>query len=357
MNPLEAQVETFVEQQLDLNSPSGPVEKRIPNGVLVQDCFIQITRSAFRRTRIDDESSNDLRRKLENAIADHQPITLAVPFGGYKNHRAQSFPGPDWAEVFNMNYLARYLLPLAQCYEPGVILQYTYSSGVMDLVSNIPPIATATYMEQFRSLLAVFAKRIPANLCMTVVDISSQYTGTKLMEELRRNYEDNLARWGDKLSPDEQSRRIASAERNLMRVGADDFSSLNEAEWKSRCLDAAMWCEALDSLTLRRRFNKYSNNIQLVFVRGPGLSVHVGSCDTSAHHFWSGSGVLELHGERLQQRILSGEKLSIYKQQGLVRDVAVRSVLSAISSTFDFMPVLTFSPNDRTNARPEISSA
>ncbi len=337
-----SQIETFVARQLDLTLPCDQKEERIPSDLsMVQYCFIQLTRSAFRRTRIDDESARDVRRKLEEAVTERRPITLAVPFGGYKNHRAPSFPGPDWAEVFNMNYLARYLLPLARCYEPGVILQYTYSSGVMDLVSNIPASYTATYMQQFRSLLSVFAGRIPANLRMTAVDISSQYSGTELMEELHRNYEDNLARWVDKFSPDERSKRIASAERNLMRVGAVDFASLCDAEWNARCVDAAMWCEALDSLTLRRRFNKYSDSIQLVFVRGPGLSVHIGSCDTSAHHFWSGSGVLELQRDRLRQRILSGEKLFIYKQQGLVREMPVKSVLSAISSTFDLMAVLT----------------
>ncbi len=347
MNPLtDAQVETFVTQQLDVTSQAGPEQERIPSEPsIVQYCFVQLTRSAFRRTRIDDESANDVRRKLEGAIAARKPITLAVPFGGYKNYRAASFPGPDWAEIFNMNYLARYVLPLARCYEPGVILQYTYSSGVMDLVSNIPAISTATYMEQFRSLLSIFAKRIPANLRMTAVDISGHYPGTELMEELRRNYEDNRARWGDKFSSDERSRRIGSAERNLMRVGAVDLASLSEAEWSARCIDAAMWCEALDGLTLRRRFNKYSENIQLVFVRGPSLSVHIGSCDTSAHHFWSGSGVLELRGDRLQQRILSGEKLSFYKQEGLVREVPVKTVLSAVSSTFDLMTVLKLDPN------------
>lgn len=343
MNPLaDVRIDTFVAQQLDVTLPHGAEQECSQSEPsVVQYCFTKLTRSAFRRTRIDDESAKDVRRKLDEAVADNKPITLAVPFGGYKNHRAPSFPGPDWAEVFNMNYLARYLLPLARCYEPGVILQYTYSSGVMDLVSNIPAISTATYMEQFRSLLAVFTKRIPPNMRMTAVDISSHYPGTELMEELRRNYEDNRARWGDKFSPDERSRRIASAERNLMRVGAVDFGSLSNTEWNARCIDAAMWCEALDSLTLRRRFNKYSQNIQLVFVRGPGLSVHIGSCDTSAHHFWSGSGVLELQDGRLQQRILSGEKLSFYQQQGLVRDVPVNTPLSAVSATFDLITVLT----------------
>jgi len=83
--------------------------------------------------------------------------------------------------------------------------------------------------------------------------------------------------------------------------------------------------------------------------------VHIGSCDTSAHHFWSGSGVLELQGVRLQQRIMSGEKLSSYKQQGLVRDVPVKTVLSAVAPTFDLMTVLTLNPNDRAIEAPKLA--
>jgi len=343
MKPVtNTQVETFVRHQLDVASGSDSYRERIPSGLsTVEYCFAQLTRSAFRRTRIDDDSAQDVRRKLEEATRVQRPIALSIPFGGYKNYRAASFPGPDWAEIFNMNYLIRYVLPLAQSYEPGVTIQYTYSSGVMDLVSNIPASATVTYMEQFRSLLSIFTTCLPPNLRMTAVDISTHYPATELLAELRHNYEDNRTGWGVKFSAGERERRIASARRNLMRVGAVDLSSLNESEWDAHCVDAAMWCEALDSLTLRRRFNKYSENIQLVFVRGPGLSVHIGSCDTSAHHFWSGCGAIELSAGGLRQRILSAEKLSGYRQERLVREAQVRTVFSTVSETFDQVTVLT----------------
>lgn len=342
----DTQVESFVTHQLDVSPALDSYQECLPSGSsVVEYCFAQLTRSAFRRTRIDDASANDVKRKLDSAIGSHKPITLAIPFGGYKNYRAASFPGPDWAEVFNMNYLARYVMPLARCYKPGVILQYTYISGVMDLVSNIPVSPPITYMEQFRSLLSIFAAHLPTNLRLTTVDIGTHYSKAALIEELQHNYEDNLARWVDKFSPEEREKRIASAGRNLMRVGAIDLSYLSEVEWSTRCVDSAMWCEALDSLTLRRRFNKYSDNIQLVFVRGPNLSIHIGSCDTSAHHFWSGCGVLEPNDTGFKQRIMSGEKLARHRQEGLVRDVTVNTIFSDISSTFSRIPVLTSSGN------------
>ena len=339
-SPNAAQIEAFVNRQLDVSSNSCQSQDYVHNlQSIVNYCFAQLIRSAFRRTRIDDESASDVRRKIEDAVGTGRPITFTVPFGGYKNYRAESFPGPDWAEVFNMNYLARYVLPLTRCYEPGVILQYTYSSGVMDLVSNIPIEASTTYMKQFRSILSVFATHLPPNLHLSDVDISTHYSGEELMEELRHNYEDNRTRWNDKFLGDERERRVASAQRNLMRAGVSDLTSLTESEWHARCVDAAMWCEALDSLTLRRRFNKYSESIQLVFVRGPNLSIHIGSCDTSAHHFWSGSGVVEYQGDHLRQRIMSGEKLSNLRNEGAVCDVELQTGFSKISAAFGRIPI------------------
>jgi hypothetical protein len=70
-----------------------------------------------------------------------------------------------------------------------------------------------------------------------------------------------------------------------------------------------MWCEAHDNLSKRRGFNKFGKNIELVFVRGPSLAVHIGSCDTSSHHFWVGTGIIEVRKSKLLQRIVSQEIL------------------------------------------------
>ncbi len=210
----------------------------------------------------------------------------------------------------------------------------------MELVSNIPLSYTARYIEQFRGLLSTFSSHIPSNLALREIDVNTLYAPGDEMAELRHNYEDNRLHWESKFAAAERTRRVSSATRNLMRKGAVDLTDLSDSEWASRCLNAAMWCEALDSLTLRRRFNKYSESIQLVFVRGPRLSIHIGSCDTSAHHFWSGCGAIEVHGNRLEQRILSGEKLFQLRQEASVHDVKVNTVFSAFGSSFGKVSVI-----------------
>jgi len=221
-----------------------------------------------------------------------------------------------------------------------VIAYYTYTSRVMDVVSNIPIEATDSYMDRFHQLLSVVNQDLPDNLRLTTFDITQQYDRPELLKELRTNFEDNQERWQAKFSADERAKRVASAQRNLIPRGVQDFSNLDDDAWASRCEEAAMWCEALDSLERRRLFNKYSEHIQLVFVRGPSLSIHVGSCDTAAHHFWSGTGVVHDRQRDLLQGIMSEPKIESQASAGYVHDVAVETPLLEISESFSAVPVI-----------------
>ena len=331
------EVRSFAAAQL---KPELEPPPPVPQVDIIDQLVAALTRGSFRRTKIDGESAVDVRRKVAARVQDNSPISLTIPFGGYKNHRARSFPEPDWAELFNMNYMARYLFPVTARYAPGVIAYYTYSSRVMDVVSNIPIEATDSYMDRFHQLLSVVNQDLPDNLRLTTFDITQQYDRPELLKELRTNFEDNQERWQAKFSADERAKRVASAQRNLIPRGVQDFSNLDDDAWASRCEEAAMWCEALDSLERRRLFNKYSEHIQLVFVRGPSLSIHVGSCDTAAHHFWSGTGVVHDRQRDLLQGIMSEPKIESQASAGYVHDVAVETPLLEISESFSAVPVI-----------------
>jgi hypothetical protein len=341
------QLEEFLDTQVILGTER---EHPSPSAILTTESiseyiFHQVTRASFRRTRLDEASASDLKRKIFERVKRGEPITFSVPFGGYKNYKIASFPGPDWAEVFNLNYTARYVAPIVKYYEPGASIHYSYTSGVLDIVSNMRSADTQQYMREFRVLLSLFAAHLPFNLRINAVDISEMYDREELLHELRRNYDDNRQRWNDKFTSTERNRHIASAQRNLMRLGVANLQSLTDEEWDNRCVDAAMWCEALDSLSKRRHFNKYSSNIQLVHVRGPALSIHIASCDTSAHHFPAGCGLVEVRGTRLLQRILSEPKRQDYRKAGMITDVAVNTRFGVVSPAFNNISVI-YSPRE-----------
>jgi hypothetical protein len=269
-----------------------------------------ITDSHFRRSRLDERSAEDTIAKISRQAAANQPILFSLPFGGYKSWRVASAPQPDWAEVFSLNYLSTYMLHVAASYRPGARIDFTYCSGVIDRMSNMPLRYSTEYLLSFSALLAVFNSLLPERVRFGLVDITSFYTRDELEAELSKNLELNRGLWSEQSRSAERERKIRSAERNLMRHGIQDLSSLAPSDFAHRCQESAMWCDAVDSLHKRRGFNKYGERIQLVFVRGPTPSIHIGSCETAAFHFWVGTGVAEIAAKAttaatVRQRIIS----------------------------------------------------
>ena len=112
-------------------------------------------------------------------------------------------------------------------------------------------------------------------------------------------------------------------------------------------LTSAMWCDAHDSLSRRRGFNKRSGHIQLGNIKGRRLELHVGSCESSVHQFWVGVGLLQVQGERLLPRIVSQEKLDAIKadagkaeSRGRIARVGVSTCFEMVSSNYAAVDVL-----------------
>jgi hypothetical protein len=224
-------------------------------------------------------SEQDIRRKLVAFVDQGAPIEFAVPFGGYKGPRAESCPHLNWAEVFWLSYLRRNGARIAGAYAPGVAFKFSYASGVMDLVSNYPLTWQDQYLQEFGKLAAYFSD---ARVKMDLVDIASFFPS---LSDLRQAVQDNFHAQEDVwFRSAERERKIRSAERNLVRNGVVDLKGLDPVQWAERVENSARLCHALDSLDVRRRYNKFSSRIQLVFVRGPGPSLHVASCRSSSLH-------------------------------------------------------------------------
>ena len=72
----------------------------------------------------------------------------------------------------------------------------------------------------------------------------------------------------------------------------EDLTAKPKEEQVIRSLVSAVMIDAVDSLKKRRQFNKFTDQIQLVFDKKPALSLFVGSSKHSIKHFWTGTGVL-----------------------------------------------------------------
>lgn len=306
----------------------------------VDQLYALVTRSKFRRTKVDNETSQDLREKIMMQVSAGEPICFSIPFGGYKNWRLESYPDPDWAEAFNLHYMFSYVAPLANIYSPGVALHYSYNDNVMDIVSNMPRRDQARYLEAFERLLCLWRQYLPANVSAELYRINDLYSPDEYQNELKENYRFSIAHWETKYSEEIRSKKVQSARHNLVLNGVEDLQSLSAGQLEQRYLRAAMYCDALDCLKKRRGFNKYSKNIQIVYIRGPQLSLHLGSCETSSMHFWVGTGVVEVRKGCLMQNILSAKRLTELTEKHRISFPKVNTELRTVSRVYRSIPII-----------------
>lgn len=278
-----------------------------PRKESASELFDAVTSSVWRRTRIDQYSADDVREKIARAYASGAALEFSIPFGGYKGWHVRSCPHVNWAEVFFLKYLQMNGRRIAAFHESGVEFVFTYTSGALEWMSNYPRSWQEKYLDEFSSLLAMYNTEC---VRFSMTDIASLYDSAEHMQrELMGNYQAIRECWDIGLT--EKEKRIDSARRNLVPVGVEDLTSLNEDFWTARVIESAMRCDAVDRLRLRRSFNKFSSRIQLVLVRGPVPAVHIGCCRGSSYHFWVGSGCVDFReGKGAIERIGSERSLS-----------------------------------------------
>lgn len=265
------------------------------------EMYRAVTSRAWRRTAVDDEAARDIKKKIATSVDRGEPIKFSIPSGGYKSWHENRHPGINWAEILCLAYMSKNARRISKIYKGGVEIDITFASGVMGLVSNFDDTG------QYRQELGELAKAMSGHgVSIRAVDISELVGGTDvIIEEMKANFETIRDNW--KRGKHDISKRVESARRNFKIKGIIDYSGLDDIEMGVVYRESAMMCEALDSVSARREYNKYSDRIQLVFVRGPRLSLHVGSCETSCFHPWVGSGLLESVGVEgvIRGRILS----------------------------------------------------
>jgi hypothetical protein len=298
--------------------------------------FAIITSSKFRRSALNEDSKNDIKKKINNTVDANLPIEFSVPFGCYKSYLLPSYPEADWAEVFNLRFMINYLLPVSKIYKPGVILSYS-KSQLVNKINNVPLDFYDSYVKSLDLLIKYFQKQCPSNLSIRIQEINDLYdTEKEWQDEYNAYYEKNKNNWNTLYDQDTRYKRFESAKHNFIIKGERDLSNLNEEELNKEYLNAAMLVDVIENFSKRRIFNKLSHRIQVVFLKGPSKSIHLGSCESSTVQFWVGFGVVEINGEKILPRILSFNQMTIQKDK--IQNFTTDNAFCSISPNFKTLP-------------------
>ncbi|MDR3572069.1 MAG: hypothetical protein P4L81_07875 [Candidatus Pacebacteria bacterium] len=291
----------FLADQWFIEPVAGASPSELPDRI-----FKAATSGKWRRSALDPVSYEDTLRKIATAHAERKRLEFTLPFGGYKGRAVASCPHINWAEVFALNFLRRYALFVSREYTGGVLITLSYASSIMDLVNNMPLSRQTTYVSELSRLCVLFSDH---DIKFQLYDVASAFpTAEDFRTAVRENFERVKHTW-TAMDGYLLEKRLNSARRNLIIDGVEDLSNVSGDAFDEKVRDSAMFCEALDSLTERRRFNKYSHRVQLVNVRGPSPAIHLASCDTSANHFGVGTGAVEIRRDGCLQSILTTEAI------------------------------------------------
>lgn len=261
---------------------TAPVDPPCPERMAsVDDLLILVLARPWRRTAASNNTITDIREKLRHSVSARCPVEFAVPFGGYKGWRQNAFPHLDWAELFWIDYLRSYAERIAACHAPGVVISFSYTSGVMEWINNLPEGAQAAYMAGFERLLAI---RSTPRLQLRTEDHAKEYGDPKaVLTMLRERFQKTC---------DPTAIDLQSAARNLMPQEIGNIPTAQQIE------ESARRCAAMMALEARRSFNKFGPRIQITHISGATLSVHLGSCRTAVAQPWVSTGYLQWRPDR-----------------------------------------------------------
>ena len=255
----------------------------------------------FRKFSIPEKNQSIIKIAIEKNIKNKEPIKIAWPFGGYKLWRLEETPEVDWAELFSIVYIARWLKSVCALYQPGVIFTFWFDEVVISQMNNIPQSELDAYQKSFSDLLMFIKPYLLPNMQFEIFLERSQY-------ESKDDFETGLSREMDKLALaraknpkplSDQARR--SIEMNVKLTSEQAKDPL----WREK-IDLMHYAYYnLQEQQKSMRLSYTTENITAFSTFFEPNVIPIGSTKTSIVRFWVGVGVLQKKDDSLIENILS----------------------------------------------------
>lgn len=164
----------YFQSKLDELLVPSTLQKPV-NGDMSAAVLKLVLSKKFRKYSVDPEVLKHITASVEDSIANNQPIKFTLPFGGYKLWRLDETPEADWAELFMMMYVTKWLAPVCAIYEHGVWFDFFSDDVIVPRLNNVPAKDVAAYKTSFEALLKFIKPYQSKNLNMTLSRVIDQY--------------------------------------------------------------------------------------------------------------------------------------------------------------------------------------
>lgn len=300
----------YITTQLEaLKEPLSSVAKPKNNQEMVGVIFSTLMSKKFRKYSVPEKNQEIIRAAIEKNVAKDEPLLISWPFGGYKLWRLEEAPEVDWAELFSIMYLVRWLKPVCTLYPKGVVFTFWVDEVVIAKMNNIPQTDLDAYQKSFAELLTFIKPWLPKNLKFNVFLERSQYdsyeafeTGLAAeMEKLKQARATNPQPLSDAA--------IRSIEMNVKLLPEQSKDPL----WREKIdLMHYAYYNLQEKQSLSRPSYTTANITAFCTFFEPNV-IPIGTTKTSIAKFWVGVGALQKRNESFIETILTPTQLEKVK--------------------------------------------
>ncbi|HYC34132.1 MAG TPA: hypothetical protein VEC13_00190 [Candidatus Paceibacterota bacterium] len=297
MNPQQ-----YIISQLEaLKAPLAFDSRPKNNTELINVILKHLFSKKFRKYSIPEKNQKIIRTAVEKSVLNNEPIKISFPFGGYKLWRFEETPEADWAELFFIMYVARWLKQVCTLYPKGVIFTFWFDEIMIEKMNNIPESDLRAYEKSLNAVLTFVKPYLSPNMKFETFMERSRYESSEVFEK-----------------------ELAVEIEKLREVRAKDPQPLSEAAIRSIEMnvkllpgqaDDPLWRERIDLMhyayynlqekNTRIRNGYTTENITAFTVFFEPNVIPIGSAKTSIVRFWVGVGVLEQRKDSFIENILS----------------------------------------------------
>lgn len=289
--------------QKELNKIKEFQPKIFDQEKLPDEIFRLLMSKKFRKYSTKPELNEHIKNAIKTSVDNNQSIKLVFPYGAYKLWRLEESPNPDWAELFTAMYYTKWLKPICEIYQPGIVFEYFVDDYILPKIDNIPLKIVNVYLNEYQKILNFLKNYQPQNFKMKITRFGDIYGSPgKFDKDLQ------------------QSIKKLSAANPVFPPEDLKTTQLNAHPTEEQLKDP-QWCQKIllihDAYMIIKRGLGYTSNPEKIPVfcqpLASGKYLIVGTTKTSIAKFWVGVGALKRRGDEFIEYVLSPNQLETQK--------------------------------------------
>jgi len=250
--------------------------------------YNKISSAKYRSSSMPQELAKTVEGKIDYAYENHLPIRIVFPFGAYKRWNFPTYPGIDYAEVFNMVLLREYLSQISEFYPYGVTLDYHSVELFVERNNHLPQKDLFFYQDEFRNFLEYFNNYMPKGLEFRFKNLREEISQKDCLDNIEKEMPKLHKEW-PKISQKDKELKIKRAKisckidekdpnyEEIIKDAVHVHDAFSNGCWNPD--GKAIWNNGLNMIKIG---NSYTED----------WGIHIKSSKTSRVNFWVGTGVL-----------------------------------------------------------------